>query len=103
MNIAKFSIGQIIHHQLFDYHGVIIDVDYRFLGSEQWYEQVACSRPPKDQPWYHVLVSGATHQAYVAERNLEVSESHTPVQHPFLDHYFSDMKNGHYQLRAQKN
>ena len=103
MNVAKFSIGQIIHHRLFDYHGVIIDVDYKFLDSEQWYEQVAHSRPPKDQPWYHVLVGDAVHQTYVAERNLEASEGNIPINHPFLDHYFSGMKDGHYQLKAQNN
>ncbi|MCK5189132.1 MAG: DNA-binding protein, partial [Methylococcales bacterium] len=32
MSEAKFSIGQIVHHQLFDYRGVVIDVDYKFLG-----------------------------------------------------------------------
>jgi heat shock protein HspQ len=55
---AKFSIGQLVHHRLFDYRGVIVDVDAVFLGSEEWYEQVAKSKPPKDQPWYHVLVHG---------------------------------------------
>ena len=36
-------------------------VDGEFAGSDEWYEEVARSRPPKDQPWYHVLVDGATH------------------------------------------
>ena len=103
MSEAKFSIGQIVHHQLFDYCGVIIDVDYKFLGSEQWYEQIARSRPPKDQPWYHVLVGGAVHQTYVAERNLEDCDENVSIHHPLLDYYFSGMEEGHYQLRAQKN
>ena len=47
---------------------------YKFLGSEVWYEEVARSRPPKDQPWYHVLVNDAIHQTYVSERNLGPSE-----------------------------
>ena len=103
MSIAKFSIGQIVHHQLFDYRGVIIDVDYKFLGSEAWYKEVARSRPPKDQPWYHVLVNDAVHQTYVAERNLESREENEPIHHPLLDHYFKGMENGFYQLRARKN
>jgi len=70
MQKAKFTIGQIIHHKLFDYRGVIVDVDFRFLGSDEWYEQVARSHPPKDRPWYHVLVDNAVHQTYVAEQNL---------------------------------
>ena len=103
MNEAKFSIGQIVHHQLFDYRGVIIDVDYKYLGSDEWYEQVARSQPPKDQPWYHVLVGDAVHQTYVAERNLEVSKDIAPVHHPLLDGYFIGMEGGIYQLRTRKN
>ena len=68
---CKYSVGQLIHHLLFDYRGVIVDVDPEFEGSEEWYQQMARSRPPKDKPWYHVLVSNAEHMTYVAERNLE--------------------------------
>ncbi|BCG65017.1 MAG: heat shock protein HspQ [Methyloprofundus sp.] len=103
MSEAKFSIGQVVQHQLFDYRGVIIDVDYKFLGSEQWYQQVARSHPPKDQPWYHVLVNDSVHQTYVAERNLEATKEHNPIQHPLLEHYFKELENGYYQLRTQKN
>lgn len=103
MSEAKFSIGQIVDHQLFDYHGVIIDVDYKFLGSDQWYEQIALSQPPKDQPWYHVLVDEAVHQTYVAERNLESSEETGPVHHPMLDYYFKGVEGELYQLRSRKN
>jgi heat shock protein HspQ len=71
MSVANFSIGQIVQHRLFNYRGVVIDVDYKFLGTEDWYEQVARSRPPKEQPWYHVLVDNSIHQTYVAERNPE--------------------------------
>lgn len=103
MSSAKFCIGQIIHHKLFDYRGVIIDVDYQFMGSDQWYEQVAQSKPPKDKPWYHVLVDGATHHTYVAERNLESSEVLTAISHPLLEHYFTGVENGYYQLRSRSN
>ncbi len=54
----KFHPGQVIHHKLFDYRGAIVGVDETFQLSEEWYEHVARSRPPKDQPWYHVLVHG---------------------------------------------
>jgi len=52
---CKFAVGQLIHHILFNYRGVIIDIDPEFYGTEEWYNQVARSRPPKDKPWYHVL------------------------------------------------
>ena len=50
--ICKFSIGQIIHHLRFDYRGVIVDVDADFQGSEEWYREMAKSKPPRDKPWY---------------------------------------------------
>jgi len=40
---AKFSVGDVVHHRLFDYRGVIIDVDRNFQSTEEWYEQVARS------------------------------------------------------------
>ncbi len=94
---ASFShVGQPIHHRLFDYRGVIIDVDATFEGTEEWYETVAGSRPPKDQPWYHVLVHEAEHMTYVAERNLEPDLSGEPICHPVLDHYFGELRDGLY-------
>ena len=71
---ARFFVGQIVEHNKAGYRGVIFGVDQVFSLSEEWYEQVARSRPPKDRPWYHVLVDGAEHSTYVAERHLVVSE-----------------------------
>ncbi len=93
---CKFSIGQLVHHLLFDYRGVIVDVDATFQGTDEWYEQVAKSQPPRDKPWYHVLVHNAQNMTYVAERNLEPDALQDPIKHPMLDHFFSDFKNGHY-------
>ena len=70
----KFCLGQRIHHKLFNYHGVVVGVDEIFKSSEEWYELVAKSCPPKDRPWYHVLVHGNNSQTYVAERNLETDD-----------------------------
>jgi len=100
---VKFSIGQIIHHKMFDYRGVIVDVDPVFSSTEEWYEKVARSRPPRDKPWYHVLVDGATHLTYVAERNLEPDDTGKPVDHPLVSEFFSDLKDGAYTLRKRTN
>ena len=100
---CKFFIGQVVHHRLFDYRGVIFDVDPAFNGSESWYEQMARSRPPKDKPWYHVLVSGAEHSTYVAERNLEADPSELPVEHPALEQLFSEFRSGRYTPRVNTN
>lgn len=98
--IPKFSPGQIVHHKRFDYRGVIVDVDPNFQGSDEWYEHVARSRPPKDQPWYHVLVHGNEVETYVAERNLEEDNSGQPIDHPYLQQFFSELQDGRY-VRAR--
>jgi heat shock protein HspQ len=100
---ARFSVGVVIHHRLFGYRGVVVDVDAVFAGDDAWYEQVARSRPPKDAPWYHVLVSDATHSTYVAERNLELDPNHEPVQHPLLDRFFSGFSGGRYHAHQSVN
>ncbi len=93
---ARFRIGQPIHHKLFDYRGVVIDVDPIFQGSEDWYEMMALSCPPKDKPWYHVIVHNSVHNTYVAEQNLEPDLSGEQIIHPDLDNYFSDFSEGIY-------
>ena len=93
---ARFRVGQLIHHRRFDYRGVIVDVDATFQGTDEWYETMATSRPPKDQPWYHVLVDGAAHMTYVTEQNLEPDLSGEPIAHPLLDQFFDDLRDGLY-------
>ena len=100
---AKFAVGDLIHHRLFDYRGVVVDVDPEFQSTEEWYRQVARSRPPKDRPWYHVLVDGAMHTTYVAEQNLEPDESDQPVEHPLLAQFFSRFEAGRYVPNDRAN
>lgn len=95
----KFSPGQLVHHRKYDYRGVIVDVDPVFSGTEEWYEQMARSRPPKNAPWYHVLVDGAQHMTYVAERHLEPDESGRQIDHPALGNFFDSFENGRYHLK----
>lgn len=102
-NDAKFSIGQLINHLKTDYRGVIFDIDPVFSGTEDWYETMAVSRPPKDKPWYHVLVDGQTYTTYVAERHLTADESGRPISHPMLDSFFSKFEDGRYQRQITTN
>ena len=93
---AKFSVGDLIHHRLFGYRGVITDVDRNFQLTDDWYEQTAKSRPPKSEPWYNVLVHGSIHSTYVAEQNLKADDILEPISHPLLKQFFSKLKNGRY-------
>ena len=93
---VKFAVGELVRHRLFGYRGVIVDVDRNFQASEEWYQTVAKSRPPKNKPWYHVLVHGSTHSTYVAERNLASDDSLEPIDHPMVEHFFSNFDHGRY-------
>lgn len=93
---ARFAIGDLVHHKLFDYRGVVYDVDPQFALSEEWYETVARSRPPKDEPWYRVLVHNAINETYVAERNLDPDSVADPVSHPLIDALFVGFIDGRY-------
>ena len=92
-----------MEHRLFGYRGVVFDVDPSFQGSDEWYDAVARSRPPKDAPWYHVLVHGATHTTYVAERNLGPDSSGCAIEHPLLAHLFEELRGGRYVHRSSPN
>lgn len=96
---ACFGLGQLVSHRLLGYRGVIVGVDASYAGSDEWYERMATSRPPKEAPWYNVLVDGASHQTYVAEENLEVDERGTPVQHPHVWLFFDVFEDGVYISR----
>ena len=100
---AKFSVGALIQHRLFGYRGVVVDVDARFSLSDEWYEVVAQSRPPKDAPWYHVLVQDSDAPRYVAERNLQPDLSGQPVRNSALRAFFDDLVDGHYVRSAPTN
>ena len=100
---AGFAVGQLVHHRRFGYRGVVFDVDPGFVGTHEWYEQMATSRPPKDRPWYHVLVDGAAHTTYVAERNLEPDREGGAIDHPFVWRLFERFEKGAYVPRAERH
>jgi len=100
---ARFEPGQVVDHQLFGYRGVIYDIDPVFQLSEEWYESVAKSCPPKDRPWYHVLPDGATHTTYVAERNLKPASEPSPIHHPLVGELFAGFDGTRYRPRRKVN
>ena len=101
--VARFNPGQLVRHLRFGYRGVVVDVDPVFSGSDEWYETVARSRPPRDKPWYHVLVHDATHRTYVAERHLAGDDEPDPVRHPEVARFFIAFRDGRYLPHAAAN
>ena len=100
---AKFAPGQLIQHLRFGYRGVIADVDPTFQLSNEWYEEVARSHPPREKPWYHVLVHDSDMITYVAERHLARDPSQEPIRHPVLSEFFDEFRDGRYSSSRSVN
>src|SRR5690242_2569533 len=101
---ARFGIGDVVRHRLFDFRGVVFDVDPVFANSEEWYEAIPEElRPSKEQPFYHLLAENAetSYVAYVSQQNLVVDESEEPIDHPAIASMFELTDGGRYRLREQ--
>ena len=99
---ARFTIGEVVRHRLFDFRGVIFDVDPVFANSEEWYEAIPEEvRPSKDQPYYHLLAENedSSYIAYVSQQNLLTDESDEPVDHPAIGGLFDGYVAGRYTLK----
>ena len=101
---ARFAIGDVVRHRLFDFRGVVFDVDPEFANSEEWYEAIPeALRPSKEQPYYHLLAenSESAYIAYVSQQNLAHDDSDEPVDHPAIATMFERLEDGRYQLKAE--
>jgi heat shock protein HspQ len=101
---ASFAIGDVVRHRLFDFRGVIFDVDPVFANTEEWYDAIPEEiRPPRDQPFYHLLAENAesSYVAYVSQQNLLTDESEEPVDHPAISGLFDAFADGRYRLRRE--
>ncbi len=101
---ARFAPGEIVRHRLFGFRGVIFDIDPVFANSEEWYQAIPETiRPPKDQPFYHLLAENedSSYIAYVSQQNLVADGSAGPVDHPQIGEMFDGMKDGRYSLRTR--
>jgi len=102
---ARFSIGEVVRHRMFDFRGVIFDVDPVFANSEEWYQAIPEDiRPPKDQPYYHLLAENeeSSYIAYVSQQNLLPDALGEPVDHPAIAGMFEDFDKGRYRLRRER-
>jgi heat shock protein HspQ len=101
---ARFSIGDVLRHRLFDFRGVVFDIDPVFANSEEWYEAIPEEiRPDKGQPFYHLLAENgeASYVAYVSQQNLVADESDEPVDHPAIAGLFDAFAQGRYRLKRE--
>ena len=92
----RFMIGQLVHHTLLDYRGVVIDIDETFTETDDWGDLLVEAKPNEDTPWYRVLVHGQEHETYVAESHLEPDRSAQPIAHPLITEAFDAFVDGHY-------
>ena len=102
--LARFAIGEVVRHRLFDFRGVVFDVDPVFANSEEWYESIPEEiRPAKEQPYYHLLAENAesSYIAYVSQQNLVADDSDEPIDHPAIATMF-DRADGRYRLRPEQ-
>ena len=101
---ASFSIGDIVRHRLFDFRGVVFDIDPVFANTEEWWESIPeTARPRKDQPFYHILAEGgdSSYVAYVSQQNLTGDPGDEPVDHPAITGLFDAFVGGRYRLRRE--
>nr|WP_232307081.1 heat shock protein HspQ [Sphingomonas sp. Y57] len=101
---ARFAIGDVVRHRLFEFRGVVFDVDPVFANSEEWYEAIPEDmRPAKDQPFYHLFAenSDSSYIAYVSQQNLVHDESDELVDHPAIAGLFDSYVDGRYRLRRE--
>ena len=99
---ARFGIGDVVRHRMFDFRGVVFDVDPVFSNSEEWYEAIPEDiRPRRDQPFYHLLAENedSSYVAYVSQQNLLPDADGGPVEHPNVAELFEDFRNGRYKMR----
>jgi len=99
---ARFAIGDVVRHKLFDFRGVVFDIDPVFANSEEWYEAIPLEmRPRRDQPFYHLLAESedSSYVAYVSQQNLLGDSAGGPVDHPNVPQLFETFVGGRYRLR----
>ena len=101
---ARYNIGDVVRHRIFDFRGVVFDIDPVFANSEEWYASIPeAVRPAKDQPFYHLFAENAesSYIAYVSQQNLLPDEDGGEVDHPAIDGLFDAYDAGRYQLRQK--
>lgn len=101
MRRARFGVGDVVRHKMFDFRGVVFDIDPTFANSEEWYEAIPEHiRPERDQPFYHLFAESddAYYVAYVSQQNLIGDGPAGPVDHPSIADMFDEFADGRYVM-----
>lgn len=96
-NRPKYQKGDVIKHRLYEYRGLIVEIDSSCQAEDAWYQSNQ-TKPDRNQAWYHILVDGNQQVTYVAESNIDLDQSGNPIVHPLLNLFFYgvDEKNNKY-------
>ncbi len=99
---TRFALGEVVRHRIFDFRGVVFDIDPVFANSEEWYAAIPENiRPDREQPFYHLFAENeeGSYVAYVSQQNLVTDAAAGPVEHPEVAQMFEPFDNGRYRLR----
>ena len=98
--LPLFAPGELVRHRRYGYRGVVVDFDATCQAEETWY-YANQTRPPRNQPWYHVLVDGSNTATYAAQTSLEADDSLAPITHPLVAVFFAEF-NGRSYVRNDR-
>jgi heat shock protein HspQ len=101
---AMFTIGDVVRHRIFEFRGVVFDIDPVFANSEEWYDSIPAEvRPAKDQPFYHLFAENGDNSyiAYVSQQNLLSDIQAGPVDHPAVGGYFGKWSGSRYEMKRE--
>jgi heat shock protein HspQ len=87
---TQFAIGQVVKHRIYDFRGVIVDVDPEFNNTEEWWLAIPEDVRPRNET--------TAYEAYVSEQNLLIDETGEPVNHPQVAEVFGEFLGASYVL-----
>lgn len=103
MKRAKFNIGQIVRHSESGYRGVVVDIDPEFSRKHMDIQSKDEPSQFQAEPWYHVLLEEQNMQAYIAEQQLQRDSLGEPINHAYVEEFFSKFDKDHYIARRALN
>jgi heat shock protein HspQ len=99
VRMAKYRVGDVVHHRIYPFRGIVFDIDPVFNSTEEWWQSIPAEiRPSKNQPFYHLLAENdkTEYIAYVSEQNLLPDTSGKPLRHPQVKDLFVE-ENGRFR------